>query len=97
MAASATRKKDITIHGAGGARVETGVIVFDNDATVEVPTKLGVIYSASFTKVGDAGDANALSIDETAGGDGVPVSGGFVTVDATANNSLTYLYRFEGR
>jgi hypothetical protein len=67
MAASATRKKDITIHGAGGARVETGVIVFDNDATVEVPTKLGVIYSASFTKVGDAGDANALSIDETAG------------------------------
>jgi predicted RNA-binding protein with TRAM domain len=62
MAASATRKKDITIHGAGGARVETGVIVFDNDATVEVPTKLGVIYSASFTKVGDAGDANALSV-----------------------------------
>lgn len=98
MAASATHKKETVVHGGGGSRVEHGVIVFDSDATVEVPSKLGVIYSASFVKVGASGDANTLSINETAAGDGVVVpQGGFVTVDGTGNTSNTYLYRFEGR
>lgn len=95
MAASATKHRDLCVGGTGGFRLETGTITFDSDATVEVPTALTRIISASFAATGSGGNANVLSIDETVAGNEVE-NPGKITVDATTSNSETWFYTFMG-
>lgn len=96
--ATATLLKRKTVHGGGGMRVQHWSITFVSDATVELNTGMGLIYGMAQAKLGSGGDANALSIDETADGDGnvtVPATGA-VTIDATASNTNTYLVTLFG-
>lgn len=97
MAATAKRTGVFRNHGSGGSHSETGVITFDSDATVEVPTLLKTILSFSYIRVVSGATTAALSIDETATSDGkiLPVNG-FITVDAESSGSGTYLYEIKG-
>lgn len=96
MAASATKKGGGMVVGGNGEFVEWGYITFDSDATVEVETALSSIQSAAFTPIGSGGNANTLSIDETIADGEIAVASGAFTVDATASNSETWVYRVWG-
>jgi hypothetical protein len=97
MAASATKTNDGVWPGGNGKRFETGVITYDSDATVEVPSGLYAIESASFVEVASGGSVDLPTIDETLSDGAVKVpASGFVTVDATGSNSRSFFYTFVG-
>lgn len=96
MAASSTKLGGYIIPGGNGKRVNYGTLTFDSDATVEIDTDLSEIVGVSFGATGSGGNANTLSIDETVANNKISVSGGTVTIDATANNSDTWFWQLVG-
>lgn len=97
MAATATRLKFLELHsGAQGERVEDWYIEWDADATVELNTRLTKVYHLTSAAVGTGGNANVLSIDETATTGIVGVSAGAVTIDAAGTSIGNHLVRLYG-
>lgn len=96
MAASSTNVGQYMIPGGNGKRVEYGTITFDSDATVEVATTLSRIDAFHFAPAGSGGNAAMLSIDETVTSNGINVSGGAVTVDATGASTDVWFFQLIG-
>lgn len=95
MAASATKTGEGIIIGGAGKRYEWGVITYDSDATVEVPTGLHTLENASFVEIVSGGSADLPSVDETFT-NGRFVTNGFVTVDTGANSTRSFIYTLIG-
>lgn len=96
MAASATKLGEYVIPGGNGKRVEYGIITYDTDATVEVPTGLSKIEGASFVRAATGGAVDVPSIDETVTNNRIAVSGSAFTVDIAVASTDSWLYQVIG-
>jgi len=77
---------------------ELGIITFDADATVEIPTYIRYIKSITFTEIGAGGSVDMPSVNETVDATGVikvPASGS-ITVEMTGVSARAFQYRIEG-
>jgi len=98
MAATAAHTETVRIAGPNGKLVEYGIIRFDSDDSVALPTKLTVIENWNFTKYGTAGDANALSLGGGTLQDNNKISVGTagVTAYATGTSQSVFAYQLVG-
>jgi hypothetical protein len=99
MAASSKRTNMMQVRaGSTGRRIETGVIAFDSDAAVSVPTSLKVLEAATFTRLGAGGGTNACSVNMASGvrTDGKVAVNGAVAVAAASSSTDKFLYTLTG-
>ncbi len=99
MAGTATRHTIAPLRfGQDGVTVEYHTVEFDTGTAVTINSTLGYLIGVTATKVGGAGDANAVSVRGTVGdGKRLALTNGAVTLEYTATNVGVYFIGLVGR